>query len=95
MGSVKFGFTHLNKPTPAGITRSVRVITVILGIFLAWMNTDNLIPETAQHVINSLGGLILGIINGVAPLFSIDIASTATVPAGQVTSMETPKPVTP
>ncbi len=91
MGQVKFGFSHLSKPTPAGITRTVRIVTVVLGIFLAWMNTDTLIPEHYQHAINSLGGLVLGIINGVAPLFSIDISSTTAVPAGQVTSMETPK----
>lgn len=91
MGAVKFGFTHLNRPTPAGLNRTVRVITVVLGIFLAWMNTDNLIPETAQHIINSLGGLVLGIINGIAPLFGIEIAPNEEVPAKDVTAMETPK----
>jgi len=88
MATVKFGFTHLSKPTPAGLTRAVRIITVIVGVFLAWMNTDNLIGEAAQHVINSLGGLILGIINGVAPMFGIEIAPTESVPASSVQSME-------
>lgn len=88
MSEVKFGFQHLSKPTPAGLNRTVRVATVITGIFLAWMNTDNLIGEHAQHVINSLGGLLLGLSNGIAPLFGIQVSDSAVIPASEVKSME-------
>ena len=91
MANVTFGVPSINKPTPAGINKWVRVATVVIGIFLGWMNTNNLIPETSQDVINSLGGLVLAIINGVAPLFGIDISSTEQVPIEEVKSMDNPK----
>lgn len=89
MGNIKFGFAHIDKPTPAALNRNVRIITVVLGIFLAWMNTNDIIPESAQHIINSIGGLVLGLINGLSPLFGIEVPKAKEIPVKDVTAMET------
>ena len=91
MANVTFGVPSISKPTPAGINKWVRVATVVIGIFLGWMNTNDLIPETSQDIINSLGGLILAIINGVAPLFGINLSANEQVPQEDIKSMDNPK----
>lgn len=91
MANVTFGVPSISKPTPAGINKWVRVATVVIGIFLGWMNTNDLIPENSQDIINSLGGLILAIINGVAPLFGINLSANEQVPQEDIKSMDNPK----
>lgn len=88
MANVTFGTSSIGKPTPAGINLWVRVLTVAIGIFLAWMNTNGLIPEITQDVLNSIGGLLLALINGIAPLFGIDVSPSEKVPASDVTAMD-------
>lgn len=87
MATISFGTSQLNKPTPASINRAVRVFTIAAGIFLAWMSTSNLIPEHTKDVLNQVLGLALGLTNGIAPLFGVDI--TGDVPAKAVTAVET------
>lgn len=91
MANVTFGVPSISKPTPAGINKWVRVATVVIGIFLGWMNTNDLISEATQGIINSLGGLILAIINGVAPLFGINLVENEPINAEDVKSMDNPK----
>ena len=46
MANVKFGMLQVGKPTPAGINKSVTIVSIVLGVFLLWMNSDqNLIPD--------------------------------------------------
>ncbi len=91
-----FGIKQLQNPTPTHINRGVRIITVIIATFIAWMNTSVLIDKPAQEVINSVAGLILGLINGLSPLFGVDIQSGEEVPVSAVSSMDSPPlPYTP
>ncbi len=91
MANVTFGVPSISKPTPAGINLWVRVITITIGVFLAWMLTNNIIPEHAQDVIGAVLGGLLTLINSLAPLFGIDISSTEQVPIEEVKSMDNPK----
>ncbi len=86
----KFGIGQLGKPTPTHINRTVRIITVVLSVFIAWMNTSDLVGKHSQHIINSLSGLIVGLINGLSPLFGVDIQSDGEVPVSAVSAMNTP-----
>lgn len=88
MAQVRFNSAQLSNPTPAGLNRAVRVFTVVAGIFMGWMSTNNIIPPVAQSYISSILGLLIGIINGIAPFFGIEV-SGKTVPAADVTAMET------
>lgn len=85
---VGFGFNHISLPTPAVVTTTVRIITVFIAIFLSWMNTNDLIGEHTQSIISAVSGLIIGLINGLAPLFGINVTS-AQVPVEDVQSMKT------
>ncbi len=91
MANISFGIPSINKPTPASLNRWVRTLTVVIGIFLAWMNTNTLISDHLQSVFNSIGGLLLALINGLAPLWGVNISDSENVPAQDVKSMETPK----
>lgn len=91
MANVTFGTSSIGKPTPSGINLWVRVITITIGVFLAWMLTNNIIPENAQDVIGAVLGGVLTLINALAPLFGIDISPSQSVEAKGVTSMDNPK----
>lgn len=88
MAEVKFGTGQVRNPTPAGINLWVRVFTIVAGIFIGWMQTTNLIGPLTQGVLSSILGLLLAIVNGLAPLFGVDITA-ASVPTDQVTAIET------
>lgn len=87
MAKVLFGVTQIKKPTPASINRAVRVFTVAAAIFLAWMSTTNLLGPHSKDIINQVLGLALGLTNGLAPLFGVQL--TGSVPAEAVTAVET------
>jgi hypothetical protein len=88
MAEVKFGTGQVNNPTPAGINLWVRIFTIVGGIFIGWMQTTNLIGPMTQGAISSILGLLLAIVNGLAPLFGVDISSK-TVPTEKVTAIDT------
>ena len=84
---VKFGTSQLGNPTPSKVNLYVRVFTVVAGVFMGWMSTNNIIGPITQSYIGSILGLLIGIINAVAPFFGINV-SEPTVPTEQVTSMD-------
>lgn len=88
MAKVSFGTGQVSNPTPAGINLWVRVFTVVAGIFIGWMQTTNLIGPVTQGIISSILGLLLAIVNGLAPLFGVDVTGK-TVPTEQVTAIDT------
>ena len=88
MANVKFGMLQIGKPTPAGINKSVTIVSIVLGVFLLWMNSDqNLIPDGAAHVLNSLGGLAISLINALKPFFGVQVSDNASIPAVDVDVM--------
>lgn len=88
MAEVKFGTSQVNNPTPSGINLWVRVFTVVAGAFIAWMATTNLMgPVTKSEVAGAIG-LAMGIVNGIAPLFGVDVQSRS-VPTDKVTAIDT------
>jgi hypothetical protein len=89
MAEIKFGTRQVKNPTPASIERAVKIFNVAASLFIAWMPTNNIIGHNAQDIITPILGLLIGMINGVAPLFGIETGSR-TVKMEDVTSMETP-----
>jgi hypothetical protein len=84
---VKFGTKQFNNPTPSRINLWVRVFTVAAGVFMGWMATASLMGPNTKDIINSILGLLIGLTNGVAPLFGIDVSGKS-IPGDQVTAMD-------
>ncbi len=87
MANIKFGIPQIKLPTPASINLCVRVFTVSAGIFMLWMQTNNLISASVQGVISSILGLLLALVNGLAPLFGVQV-SGGSIPTGDVTAVK-------
>ena len=83
-----FGLKQISNPTPTNVNTLVRVITIISGTLMAWMQTAAFIPSNVQAPISSILGLIIALSNGLAPLFGVEVNSK-TVPTDQVTAIET------
>lgn len=93
MATIKFGAKQIANPTPASVNVWVRVFTIVAGIFMGWMQTNDIIPAHAQGVISAILGLFLAIINGVAPLFGVPI--TGKVDAEDVAAISLPATAAP
>jgi hypothetical protein len=91
MANVTFGVPSINKPTPSSINLWVRVITVTIGVFLAWMLTNDIIPADLQKTIGAILGGILTLINSLAPLFGINVSPDQKVEVSEVKAMDNPK----
>lgn len=89
MADVKFGIPQIKNPTPSTLNLWVRIITVVVAVFMAWMATASVMGPNTKDIINQICGLLLGLINGLAPLFGVETTSRY-VPADQVTAMDTP-----
>lgn len=88
MPKVSFGTSQVKNPTPSSINLWVRVFTVAAGVFMGWMATASLMGPNTKDILNSILGLLIGLINGIAPLFGVDISSR-TVPTDKVTAIDT------
>jgi hypothetical protein len=86
--AIKFGLPQVGNPTPSKINLWVRVYTVIASTFLVWMITSPLIGPHTQNTISSLIGLSLALVNGLAPLFGVQVNDNQNVKASDVTAME-------
>lgn len=89
MADIKFGTNQIGNPTPAGINRWVRVFTVAAATFLAWMATANVMGPNTKDIVNQILGLFLGLINGLAPLFGVEVSGK--VDAEDVTAIDETK----
>lgn len=87
MADVKFGPEQISKPTPANINLIVRIFTVAGAIFMAWIATANIVGPHTKDVLNQILGLLLGLANGLAPLFGVQV--TGNIPAKDVTAIDT------
>ena len=87
MGKVRFGRGQLKNPTPANWSAAINVSTVILGAFITWMATQDIIPPHSSTVIVGIAGLLLTIGNGLKPFLGVQTEQT-TIPKSDVTSME-------
>lgn len=87
MTQVKFGADQVSNPTPANINKWVRVFTVAGGIFMAWMATASVMGPNTKDIINQVLGLALGLANGLAPLFGVEVSGK--IPAAEVTAIDT------
>lgn len=89
MADVKFGTSQIKNPTPSRINLLVRIFNVVAGIFMGWMMTtpNGMIGLKTQGYISSILGLLIALVNGLAPLFGIEL-DRKTVPADQVTAMD-------
>lgn len=85
-----FGLTQISNPTPSIINLWARVITVVCGVFLAWMSTNDIVTPYWNHLLSGILGLVLALTNGLAPLFGVQI-SQSNVPTENVTAIDTDK----
>jgi hypothetical protein len=85
--AVKFGFAQTTNPTPSGINLWVRIFTVATSIFLAWISTANIVGPHSKDVLTQILGLALGLANGLAPLFGVQVSGE--VPAKEVSAIDT------
>lgn len=92
MADIKFGTSQIKNPTPSRINMLVRVFNVVSGVFMGWMMTvpNGMIGNKTQGYVSSILGLSIALVNGVAPLFGIEL-DRKTVPSEQVTAMSEPK----
>lgn len=88
--AILFNGKQLKNPTPASISNAVAVSSVILGIVIGWLGTQNFIPVHTSTIFQSIGGLILAILNGIKPFFGVQPAGE-NVPIEKVTAMENVK----
>jgi hypothetical protein len=72
MADVKFGIAYIHKQTPPGLKLAVRIISIVLGVSIAWLSTSDLIPAHAKNISNGLMGLVLTLMNSLSPLFGIN-----------------------
>lgn len=92
MAEIKFGTAQISNPTPSRVNLIVRIFNVVAGIFLGWMMTtpNGMIGTKTQAYVSSILGLVIALVNGIAPLFGIEL-DRKTVPADQVTAMDETK----
>jgi F0F1-type ATP synthase assembly protein I len=76
MPEVSFGVNQIKNPTPSSLNTIVRIVTVICGVLLGWMQTAPFIPSPLQGIISSILGLIIALANGLAPLVGVNVQST-------------------
>ncbi len=88
--TMTFGIKQIRKPTPTSINRAVRIVTVIISVFISWMNTSTLIGKHSQDIINSISALIVGLINGLSPLFGVEVQPNEKVSVNDVSAMDAP-----
>lgn len=86
MAVIKFGPKQILNPTPANLNRVVRLLTVSGSIFLAWISTASIMGPHTKDVITQVLGLVLGLTNGLTPLFGVEIKGK--VDAEQVTAID-------
>lgn len=91
MADISFGAAQIKNPTPSRINLWVRIYTIVAGTFLGWMVTSPLIGPHTQNAIGSILGLSMALVNGIAPLFGIDLGNTTRVSAKDVSAMDEPK----
>lgn len=91
--AILFGTKQIKNPTPSNINLWVRVFTVAAAIFMAWMATASVIGPNSKDVINQILGLLLGLTNGLAPLFGIELSndSSKKVEVENVSAMDDPE----
>lgn len=84
---MKFNLNQLNNPTPANVGRTVTIISVVLGIFVGWSASTNIIPHPADDIVNGIAGLLLAIANGIKPFFGVEV-NGKTVRKEEVTEID-------
>jgi hypothetical protein len=89
MAQVNFGMDQLKNPTPAKIGRIVTIMSVVLGVFIGWSSSTNIIPHPADDYVNGILGLFMALTNALKPLFGVDIPSNV-VATKDVTEVDRP-----
>jgi hypothetical protein len=85
-----FGKKQFFNPTPASANNAVSAISALCGVLGAWLQTVDFIPDKTVKIISGILGLIIGISQAMRPFFGQEI-TTKTVPAEQVTGIDTTK----
>lgn len=85
--TIKFNAQQLKNPTPATVSNIVAVSSVILGVFIGWLGTQNIIMPHWTAILSSISGLLLAILNGLKPFFGVQPTQDS-VPIEKVTAMD-------
>lgn len=70
---MNFGRKQLGKPTPASLEFWAKIYIGVMGLFLAWMPTNNIVPHGAQDIITPIANLINSIVIFMLPFFGAEI----------------------
>ncbi len=89
MAEIKFGTKQIGNPTPASINLWVRIISVTGLVFISWMATATIMGPKTKDVVNQVLGLVLGLINVLAPLFGVQVSGKVDV--SEVTAVDETK----
>lgn len=90
MAQVRFNLSQVNNPTPSNVGRTVTIISIVLGVFVGWSASTNIIPHPADDIVNGIAGLLLAVANAIKPFFGVEV-NGSTVPKKDVTEIEEPK----
>ena len=85
--AILFGTKQLKNPTPSKVGNFIQVFTVVAACVLAWIGTASFIPAAPSSVIQSILGLLIGIMNGIKPFFGVK-TEDKTVDIENVSSMD-------
>lgn len=70
---MNFGRKQLGKPTPAGLEFWAKIYIGVMGLFLAWMPTNNIVPHQAQDIVTPIANLVNSIVIFLLPFFGAEI----------------------
>lgn len=69
--AIVFSRKSLNRPTPASFEFWGKIYIGVVGLILAWMPTNDIVPHHVQDVITPLANLFNSIIIFLLPFFGI------------------------
>lgn len=88
MADVKFNINQWKKPTPRGIERTVKIITVLVAVFGMWLSHTGLLSVDVKEELAFDAGLITTALHLIAPFFGIDIDDSKKIPAKDIDVMQ-------
>lgn len=91
MPDIKFGMSQTSNPTPSKVNLYVRAFTIAASVFMGWMATVNFIGDKTEELLYGVLGLLVGLVNALAPLFGIQINPNTEVKAEDITAMDEPE----
>lgn len=72
-----FGLGQIGNPTPQAVVLTVRIVSIVFGVLIAWVSQTHLISDGNKGEINLALGSLISLAHLVAPLFGVEIDAPA------------------